>query len=61
MTPWDSGTRLATGRLFSASSPTLQRYAEALLGRPILTHEFADKATWAELREAFEASVLETK
>jgi hypothetical protein len=29
-----------------------QRYAEVLLGRPIMTHEFADKATWVELKEA---------
>ncbi len=29
----------------------IQALAEALLERPIWTHEFADKAVWAELKE----------
>jgi hypothetical protein len=27
-------------------------YAENMLGRPVFTHEFANKETWKELREA---------
>jgi hypothetical protein len=49
---------IATGRLF-CPMVDFHSQAEALLGRPIFTHEFADKATWAELRDAFETLALE--
>jgi hypothetical protein len=52
------GYTLATGRLF-CDFAVFQSYAERLLGRPILTHEFATKALWTELREAFEVEVRE--
>ena len=29
----------------------MHEYIEKKLGRPILTHEFADKGTWKEIRE----------
>lgn len=35
-----------------------QGYAEALLGRPIWTHEFASKSVEAELREASKEAFL---
>lgn len=44
---------IATGRLF-CSFALLHSEAERLLGRPILTHEFADRETWAELRSRLE-------
>ena len=47
------GYTLATGRLF-CDFAEFQRWSEALLERPILTHEFADETTWSELRTAFE-------
>jgi hypothetical protein len=52
------GYTLATGRMFCNFSD-LQAYAESLLARPILTHEFADHRLWDELRERFEARVIE--
>ena len=52
------GYTVATGRLFLPMDE-FHRRAEALLGRPILTHEFADQRTWTLLREAFEAAAFE--
>ena len=51
------GYTLGTGKLF-ANFPAFQEWAEELLGRPILTHEFADERTWLDLRGAFEESAL---
>ena len=48
------GYTLATGRLF-APMAEFHVFAEVLLGRPILTHEFGEDDLWTELREAFEA------
>jgi hypothetical protein len=36
----------------------IQNYAEKVLGRPLWTHHFADKAVWEELREASKADFL---
>lgn len=52
------GYTLATGKLF-CDLPEFQKWAEALLERPILTHEFAGEAMWDELRVAFETAVVE--
>jgi hypothetical protein len=45
-----------TGRLVMDFGE-FQSRAEKLLGRPILTHEFGDKATWEELHTALAALV----
>jgi hypothetical protein len=50
------GYTLASGRLFCPIAE-FHAFAEELLGRPILTHEFADKDLWAEMRMAFEEQV----
>jgi hypothetical protein len=47
------GYTLGTGRLY-CDMAEFHRFAEKLLDRPILTHEFADERVWAELRAAFE-------
>lgn len=47
------GYTLATGDLW-APMREFHPFAEMLLGRPILTHEFGQHETWVELREAFE-------
>jgi hypothetical protein len=47
----------ATGTLVGDFA-SFQLYAEKLLGRPILTHEFADRETWAELKEAARSDLL---
>ena len=52
------GYTLGTGRLY-CDIAEFHAFSERILGRPILTHEFASKEVWNELREAFEASVLE--
>lgn len=49
---------LATGRLFCPIAD-FHAFAERLAGHPIWTHEFADEATWSELREAFETQITE--
>jgi hypothetical protein len=57
------GYTLATGRLFCKFSD-FHEFAEELLGRPIFTHEFADKQLWEELRQIFEGqakAILEGK
>jgi hypothetical protein len=51
------GYTLGTGRLF-VPMPEWHRFAEALLGRPILTHEFTDERLWAEMRATFEDALL---
>jgi hypothetical protein len=51
------GYTLATGRLF-CNWIGFTFWAEDVLGRPILFHEFADSETWDELREAFESLAL---
>lgn len=53
------GYTLGTGRLFCEMGE-FHRFAEAVLGRPILTHEFGSSKVWQEVREAFETHVLET-
>lgn len=50
------GYTIATGRLFTRMDE-FHAFAEKVLGRPILTHEFADEATWHELRSEFEKEV----
>ena len=52
------GYTLATGRLF-CDIGAFHEYAEQLLARPMLTHEFADRALWNEMRERYEALVTE--
>lgn len=52
------GYTIATGRMY-CSMIELQREAERILGRPILTHEFASSDLWGELREATEAQFVE--
>ncbi len=52
------GYTLATGRLF-CDFGLFQEWASDMIGRPLMTHEFADKAVWDELREAFEQEVIE--
>lgn len=47
------GYTVATGNLWLPFSE-FQRRAEALLGRPILTHEFAEKPIWVEMRDVIE-------
>ncbi len=47
------GYTLGTGRLF-VPIDIFHEWAERLLGRPILTHEFADENLWDELRGIFE-------
>ncbi len=47
------GYTIATGHLYAPMS-AVHRYAEGLLGRPILIHEFADPAIWAALRAVLE-------
>jgi len=49
---------IATGRLFTPFEE-FQVFAEKLLGRPVMTHEFADHDTWVELRGALETQLLE--
>lgn len=49
---------VASGRLF-CSMAYFQEQAEKLLGRPVLTHEFADGATWSDLRAALEDALTE--
>lgn len=44
---------IATGNLYCSFSE-LHEGAEALLGSPIFTHEFADQRLWQELRSALE-------
>lgn len=34
---------------------TMHGYVETLLGRPVLTHEMGDKATWKEIKAAARA------
>lgn len=52
------GYTIATGKLFCPMD-VFHTKAEELLGRSILTHEFADTRTWYELRGAFEEAALE--
>jgi len=52
------GYTLGTGRLF-VDIAKFHEYAERLLGRPILTHEFGEPETWAEMREVFEGQVTQ--
>jgi hypothetical protein len=52
------GYTLATGRLF-CDVAEFHGFAEKLLGRPIFTHEFGDQRTWDEMRERYEALVVE--
>jgi hypothetical protein len=52
------GYTLASGRLF-CSIVEWQAYAENLLGRPILTHEFADEELWDQLRGSFETLAIQ--
>jgi hypothetical protein len=52
------GFTLATGELW-CSMTALQAYAEELLGGPVMTHDFAIRDTWDELRDAFRDRVRE--
>jgi hypothetical protein len=54
------GYTLATGRLFCTLA-SFQEFAEQLLARPVLTHEFADAALWDEMRERYEALATELR
>jgi hypothetical protein len=51
------GYTIASGKLFCPMD-VFHVYAEKLLGRPILTHEFGDARTWRQLRGAFEEAAL---
>ena len=48
------GYTLASGKLF-CDFAEFQRYAEGLMGEPLLTHQFADEKLWDLMRESFEA------
>ena len=50
------GYTLATGSLY-CDLGEFHAFAEWLLNRPILTHEFARDDTWRDLRTAFEQRV----
>jgi len=52
------GYTLATGRLFCDIS-AFHEYAERLLARSIMTHEFASPDLWDEMRARFETNVRE--
>lgn len=52
------GYTLASGRLF-ADFAKFHEWCEALMHRPILTHEFADEALWADMKARFEALFTE--
>lgn len=52
------GYTLATGRLF-CDFRDFQRYASDLMGRSLMTHEFADAELWSEMRTWYEALVGE--
>jgi hypothetical protein len=47
------GYTLATGRLFCRMD-RFHAYAEKLMQRPVLTHEFGSAELWDELRQRFE-------
>lgn len=47
------GYTLATGRMF-CDFGEFHAFTEQLLGRPILTHEFAGARVWDEMRTEFE-------
>lgn len=49
---------IASGKLFCPISE-FHDEAERLLGRPVLTHEFADRETWDALRELAEEELAE--
>jgi hypothetical protein len=50
------GYTLASGHLFTDFA-AFQHFAEDLLNRPVMTHEFADKELWNEMRSRFEVGV----
>lgn len=52
------GYTLASGKLF-CDFAAFQEWCSDLIGRPLMTHEFADEKVWADIREAFEADVSE--
>jgi len=52
------GYTLATSRLF-CDFALFQEWASDLVGRPLMTHEFADAAVWEEVRAAFEEHISE--
>ena len=52
------GYTLATGRLF-CDFARFHEYAEELLGRPLMTDDFASEYTWHELRTVFASRATE--
>ena len=47
-----------TGYLLAPSFADVQEFCEELLGRPILTHEFAFKETQEEIREKCKPMII---
>ena len=47
------GYTVAVGNLYCPIDE-FHRHAEQLLGRPILTHEFAEREVWEEMRRLIE-------
>lgn len=54
------GYTIGSGLLY-CEFPVFHRYAESLLNRSILTHEFGFPALWEELRTALEAKLTELR
>jgi hypothetical protein len=52
------GYMLATGKVFCPLDE-FHAFAEELLGRPVMTHEFASQLTWAEMRDRFEEQAVD--
>ena len=52
------GYTLGTGRLY-CDFAEFQKFAERILDRPILTHEFGSENVWNELRICYEDMVVE--
>lgn len=50
-----TGTAMLTGEKFSI----FHKYIEDILGRPVWTHELADRSVWEEIKEKSKSDFLE--
>lgn len=50
-----TGTTMLTGEKFSI----FHKYIEDILGRPVWTHELADRSVWEEIKEKSKSDFLE--
>lgn len=48
-----------TGFLLTKDFSDVHKFCEDLLGRPIFTHEFADKKVWEQIKEKCKPLILE--